>query len=320
MIVLTSDQIIGLLPSSALIAAVERAAMLLQTDQVIVPDRVHLHWGDSTLLAMPALAGDVYGTKLVSIHPQNSGRGLPVTDGLMMLNAADTGRPLALLNAGALTARRTGAVGAMALKRLTPETTASVGIVGCGVQGTWQAIFACAVRPVKEVSCLGRSPANVARFQETVARHVPGIRITVCQDADELLARTDVVIAATTASEPVLPDDPARLAGKHFFSIGSYRPEMQEFPDSVYRLAGRLAIDSDAARREVGDIINPVRKGLLQESEVVHIGDLVAGRRTFDPTQTTAFKSVGLAVYDVCVAQALFQEAVRLGIGQEVTL
>ena len=92
--------------------------------------------------------------------------------------------------------------------------------------------------------------------------------ITPGDDVGELLARTDVVIAATTSAEPVLPDDPALLAGKHFISVGSYRPAMQELPDAVYRLAGHLVLDSDFARHEVGDAINPVEKGILAPTEV----------------------------------------------------
>ena len=85
--------------------------------------------------------------------------------------------------------------------------------------------------------------------------------ITPGDDVGELLARTDVVIAATTSAEPVLPDDPALLAGKHFISVGSYRPAMQELPDAVYRLAGHLVLDSDFARHEVGDAINRLKRG-----------------------------------------------------------
>ena len=73
---------------------------------------------------------------------------------------AAPGRRVALLNAAALTAQRTGAIGALGVKYMTPADTASVGIIGAGVQGAWQAIFACAVRPIREVLYVARSPGK----------------------------------------------------------------------------------------------------------------------------------------------------------------
>jgi ornithine cyclodeaminase len=129
-----------------------------------------------------------------------------------------------------------------------------------------------------------------------------------------------VVITATTSSERVLPDEPSLIKGRHFISIGSYKPTMQELPDCVYRLAGRLVIDSEFAREEVGDVINPVRKGILKEADVFSIGKLITGQRSVDLCRTTAYKSVGMALYDLYVAQAFYEAAVHKGIGHHVHL
>ena len=231
-----------------------------------------------------------------------------------------TGAPVALLNAAALTAQRTGAIGALGVKYMTPPDTASVGIIGAGVQGAWQAIFACAVRPIREVLYVARSPGSRARFEATVRAQVPAVTLTPCRDARALLARTTLVIAATTATTPVLPEEPELLAGKHFISIGSFKPTMQELPDAVYKLAGELAIDSEAARHEVGDVLLPLAKGILTPASVFWIGNLISGARTIDVSRTTAYKSVGMALYDVYAAQALYEAATRRGIGQEISL
>lgn len=320
MLALSNDDLIGLTPALEVISAVEAAARLWEVGGPIVPKRLHTEWGENTLLARPAVTEGSFATKLVSIIPGNAARGLPVTNGVMILNDAETGLPLAIMNAAALTAQRTGAVGALGVKYMTPSNTQSVGIVGCGVQGTWQAVFACAVRPVKEVFCTCRSPASLEKFIATVRRHVPGVRITPCEGARELLARTGVVIAATTSSEPVLPDEPLLLEGKHFISIGSFKPTMQELPDCVYRLAGQLAIDSEFARKEVGDVIRPIEKGILKEVDIFPIGELVTGQRSVDINRTTAYKSVGMALYDLFVAQALYEAAKRRNIGREISL
>lgn len=144
--------------------------------------------------------------------------------------------------------------------------------------------------------------------------------MTPCRDARELLERTDLVITATTSAEPVFPDEPKLLENKHFISVGSYRPTMQELPDSVYRLAGLLAIDSEHACHEVGDVINPLQRGILKETDVFSIAECVTGKRTLDTGRTTAYKSVGSAIYDLFVAQALYQAAKAQRLGCEIAL
>ncbi len=320
LLVLSRSELMGLLSPLELVVAVEEAARDLHGGGAIVPQRGHLDWGGNTLLTMPAVAAGGIGMKMVCVVPGNAPKGLPVTSGLMILNDGETGAPVAIMDAGALTAQRTGAVGGLGVKYMTPTTTSSMGIVGCGVQGAWQVIVACALRPIREVFCVYRSRESFEKFSETVARHAPDVELVPCADARELLERTSLVIAATTSAEPVLPDEPTLLKGKHFISVGSFKPGMQELPDSVYALAGCLAVDSEHARHEVGDVINPCSKGLLGASDVFSIAECVAGDRAIDVTRTTAYKSAGMAIYDLRVAQAFLRAAIVHGIGREVSL
>ena len=320
MLVLTEADIARALTPTLTIAAVESALLALHAGTAHVPERQHIHWDANTLLTMPSFSASAMGIKLVSVVPGNAARGLPVTNGLMVLNDCATGLPVALLNAAALTARRTGAVGAVAAKHLSTSDTPSLGIVGCGVQGAWQAISVCAVRPIREIFFTGGSPESRARFAATVRQNVPHVALTACIDARELLGRTDLVIAATTSATPVLPAEPALLRGKQFFSVGSYRPDMQELPDAVYRAAGCIVMDSAGARHEVGDILNPIARGFVTEQSVFPLADLVAGLRPAPAPSAAVFKSTGMALFDLFAAQSCFEEAQRLGLGREVTL
>ena len=320
MLVLSHADLIGLLPSAALVAPAEAAALAEGDTDAFAPRRQHIEWNGNTLLTMPAIAADLIGTKFVCVVPGNAARGLPVTSGVMILADGETGAPLAVLNAAALTALRTGAVGALGVKYTTPADTQTLGIIGCGVQGAWQAISAAAVRPIGEIFCVPRSPTSYQKFAATIRSHAPQLRITRCADARELLGKTSLVVAATTSSEPVLPADTEILAGKHFISIGSFRPTMQELPDAIYQLAGHIVIDSDAAREEAGDVVAPLAKGIVTPANVFTIGQVISGVRSVDVSRTTAYKSVGMALYDLHVARALYAEATRLHIGQEVAL
>lgn len=318
--ILTTVDLVDLLPPSALIVAAERAACAAQSGDVVAPPRSHLSWQTNTLLTMPAVAEGLVGVKLVSIAPGNAARGLPLVQGVMILSDAETGRPLAIIDAASLTAMRTGAVGAAGVKYTTGTEVDTIGVVGCGMQGAWQAISICSVRPVREVFCFNRSDQVVATFSERLKKSVPEVRVTPCQTVSELLERTDVVITATSSSQPVLPNSRAQLEGKHFVSIGSFKPFMQELPDAVYELAGQLVIDAEAARHEVGDVLNPVEKNLVKSTDVFCLGELIRGERSVDISRTTVFKSVGMALYDLYVARALFARAQQCNVGQKVDL
>ena len=86
---------------------------------------------------------------------------------------------------------------------------------------------------------------------------------------------------------------------------------MQELPDSVYQLAGELAIDSEFARQEVGDIINPKEKGLLKEENIFTIGKIMTGDRSVNVNGTTVYKSAGMALFDLFVAKRMYEQAMK---------
>jgi ornithine cyclodeaminase/alanine dehydrogenase-like protein (mu-crystallin family) len=321
---LSAADITDLTTPATLIAALEQALRDFATGKVIVPTRGHTDFDGNTLLTMPVVGKGAFGTKTVSVIPSNADRGLPVISGLMTLHDRATGAPLAILDAAALTAQRTGAIGAIGLKHTTPEHTDTIGIIGAGTQATWQAIFACAVRPIRTIYFLARSDDKAQHLVESVSTHLarrPGEsgdpvkqtreapHIVRCTDALELLGKTDAIIAATTSNTPILPNEPALLAGKHFISIGSFKPSMQELPNTIYELAVTVIIDSDAAKHEVGDLINPLSAGILRDENIIHLADLVTGKHTIDIARTTAFKSVGNALYDLYAAKNLLAEA-----------
>ena len=320
MIILSNDEITSLLSIDEIITAVESAMVAYEENVFKVPQRMHLDNGPNTFLCMPSFGSQYFGTKLVSVVPGNSTRSLPVTNGAMVLNDAETGLPVALLNATKLTALRTAALGALGVRYLSPEDETSVGLIGCGLQGMHQAVFACSVRKISKVYYLYKSDEKSSALVSFIQQYHPGVVVEACHSPTELLSKTNIIIAATTSSDPVVPEDPELLKGKHFISIGSYKPSMQEFPDSVYRLAGKLAMDSEFARHETGDIINPLKKGILKDENVFTLGKVIIGERALDVRDTTAYKSTGMALYDLFVAQAMYEKALEQNRGTKIEL
>jgi ornithine cyclodeaminase/alanine dehydrogenase-like protein (mu-crystallin family) len=320
MLILSNADIASLLTLNQIIDAVESAMVNYERGRASVQQRMHIDNSDNTFLCMPSREEKYFGTKLVSVVPGNKNKNLPVTNGAMLLNDTSTGLPLALLNASKLTALRTGALGALGGRYLTPSDEATFGLIGCGVQGLHQAIFICAVRHISKVYFLNRSREKSESLVSFLKIHHPGVEVEPCHTPEELLEKTNTIVAATTSAAPVLPDNPTLLEGKHFISIGSYKPTMQELPDSVFRLAGKLVIDSEFARHEVGDIINPVTKGLLKEENIFTMGEIVTGERMINVHETTVYKSAGMALFDLFVAKAMYEEALRVKKGTMVSL
>lgn len=318
MLVINNQQVGELLSFQQVIDAVEKAIIAYEENLAIVPQRMHIDNGKNTLLCMPSWGTDVFGTKLVAVTPDNSTKNLPVTNGAMLLNAGSTGMPLALINASKLTAMRTGAVGAIGLKHITPSDEASVGIIGCGVQGAHQIAFACAVRPIRTVYYFDLVKTKVHELVALMKNHHPEVQLVSCSTAEEVVERTTTIIAATPSSSPVFVNDERLINGKHFVSIGSYKPTMQELPDMVYKSAKELSIDSDFARYETGDIINPIKNGWIKEENVYTIGELLMGKRKLDVSKTTVFKSTGMALFDLYVAQIVYEQAIKRKIGTAV--
>ena len=312
---LSDKDLVELVSPAALIAVLEEALRDLAAGLASVPPRQHVNFGSSTLLTMPAIGDGTFGVKIVSVVPSNAARELPSVNGLMMLNDGTTGVPLAVLSAASLTAQRTGAIGALGIKYTTPLDEDCIGIIGIGVQGAWQAIFACAVRPIRTLYFMARSDDRATRFVDEVSRRVPSVRLSRCLDVHELLSKTRVVITATSSNDPVLPADRKLLEHKHVIAIGSYRPSMRELPNLVYQLTQQVVVDSNEAKSESGDLIDPISLGLLPKEKIIHVADLVTGRRSVDIGRATAFKSVGMALYDLYAAQAFLAEAQRLGRG-----
>ena len=131
--------------------AIEDAYAIHKSGNYKMPDRFIAQRDKNMMLYMPCFLDSVIGTKMLSEFPDNSSLGIPYLNGLMILNNAKTGLPKAIMNGSVLTAMRTGAVGGVALRYLAPEDAASVGLVGCGMQGLHQLLYACEVRPITDI-------------------------------------------------------------------------------------------------------------------------------------------------------------------------
>lgn len=256
-----------------------------------------------TLLLMPAWrAGRHIGVKIVTVFPDNAARALPSVHGSYLLLDGATGVPIAVLDGTALTLRRTAAASALASSYLAREGSTVHLMVGAGALAPHLVAAHAAMRPVREVRVWARDPARAAGLVEQLRQQeLPAVAMS---DLRAAAADADIITCATLAREPLIRGEWLK-PGTHLDLVGGYTPEMREADDEAVRRAS-VYIDTDGALSEAGDIVQPLRSGLLTRETIA--GDLFGlvrgatpGRR--DDQQITLFKSVGTALEDLAAAE-----------------
>ena len=313
MMFLGKEEVEKLVDPNEIMDQIEEAYRIFGADAYYMPPRPVIEHENKTLIYMPCFTEDIIGTKMLTIFPENAKLGLPSLDGLVILNDRTTGAPLAIMDGQAVTAWRTGAVGGVGIRHLSRKDARTVGIVGAGAQGFHQAVYACAARNIETVYIWNHSNRDLtdfmARLKKTIAD--PAVEVVQCKTVEELVKASDIICTATPSEEPVLPNDRELLEGKCIIAIGSYTPQMREIPDVIWDLVDNVYIELPYACEESGDLSQPLAEGRLTMDRVVLMDKFLASGADEDEIakKTTYFKSVGMGLFDVCVAQKLLEKA-----------
>ncbi len=269
------------------------------TERRPAPERVVAPFDQGNLLTMPAVAGPLAGSKVITLRPGNPGLGLPAIQGVYVLFSPVDGRVRAMLDGACLTALRTPAASALAADHLAKPAATTIGIVGAGVQGRGHLDAMRVVRPTLEhVVVTSRTPASA----EALADHARTLGLEA-RVADAVGAgHCDIVCCCTSAATPVLPDQVA--PGAFVSAVGAYLPEQAELPPALVGGADVWVDAESAARVEAGDLIQAVEAGSWSWERLR--GDLVSlvvdGAPELATVRPRVFKSVGLAIEDLALA------------------
>jgi ornithine cyclodeaminase len=317
-----------LVPMSEAIELMKLAFTELSAGRATAPLRtvIDVDREPSAMLIMPAFvpAASSLGFKVVSFFGGNPKHNLPTIHALVCLVDHETGVPLAIMEGGYVTALRTGAVSGAATDLLARKDAKTLAVIGAGVQGVTQAAAVCAVRPIERVIVVDSRPEAFPRYVDTIRKDWPDVadRIETTTDAGAAVRAADVICTATTAKSPVFDDADLR-PGTHINAVGAFTPEMQEVPPATVVRATIVVDAVDAALAEAGDLIIPLRQGLIDQDRFAReLGAVAAGTapgRTSDD-EITFFKSVGNAVQDVVVARRAVDRANELGAGAQLDL
>ena len=266
---------------------------------------------DAALLLMPAWREDrEVGVKVVTVFPDNAGWGLPSVFGVYLLLDGRTGAPLALMDGKALTRRRTAAASALAASYLARADASRLVIAGAGSLAPHLVRAHAAVRPIRTVTLWNRTAARAEACAERLADAPFGVRVT--SDLEAAVRAADVVVCATLSRTPLVHGAWLR-AGAHLDLVGGYTPEMREADDEAVRRATVFVDTREGALHEAGDLVQPIRAGVLRETDVAaDLFDLCRGRHPGrrNDAEITLFKSVGTALEDLAAARLVYESMV----------
>lgn len=310
------------------IQVMQDAFARLSNNQATVPLRSQLPVPEynGVALFMPAYiqGTDALAIKIVNVYGDNAKRGLPLIHAVVVLLEATTGRALALIEGSSLTALRTGA-GCGAATVALARDDARVGLVfGAGVQARTQLRAMCAARPLERVYVHDALPGKAQEMIEALSEF-PSLPadLRAVTDVAGAVRQADIISCATTSRTPLFDGNDVK-PGTHVNAVGSFTPEARETDSNFIKRCNKIVVDAySGALAEAGDLIQPMEEGILKESDLYgELGEITGGKKAgrTSANEITFFKSVGNAVQDTAIAQAILQRAEAMGLGMNVEL
>lgn len=311
LLVLNDRQVQDLVSMDDAIAVTERAFAAIADGSVLMPPKLYLNFPafEGDLRIMPAAVGSAFaGVKVVNSHGRNPEKGLPTVVGTYLLCSQETGMPLALMNATALTAIRTGAASAVATKHMARRDASSVGLVGAGVQARYQLQAIAAVRSIDEV--LVWAPERDRERRDAFVAAISESFKCSAVDAIDDAASADIVVTSTPSRKPIVMAAMVSQ-GAHINAVGADGYGKQEL-DPQLLLNGRVVVDEWEQASHGGELNVPIAEGIISKADVAgSLDQVVTGAvegRTSEE-EITIFDSTGLAIEDVAVATLAYERA-----------
>lgn len=267
---------------------------------------------EGQFLIMPAEAAGYAGVKIATVAPNNPSQDLPRIQALYLIFDAQTLTPEAVLDGTALTTLRTPAVSiAGILPVLTQRSTPlRLTVFGAGQQGVGHVKTIQDVmdgrREIESVTYIVRNPERVS-LPTSAAGHVVTLGSAA---ASEAVAAADVIICATSASEPLFDSSLVRSDGV-VVAVGSHEPHVREIDAAFCGRAQVIVEDVPTALRESGDVIMAVAEGTLSAKDLIPMKDVANGVVPLDLDRPVLFKSSGMSWEDLVIAKAVVQASAK---------
>lgn len=261
--------------------------------------------------------GRGYGIKVVSDFYRNGAHGLPRMSAVLTLFDGESGLPRTLMEGGYITDLRTGAGTGLAARHLARADSRVLAVIGAGRVARNQIE---ALRVEFELNTIRVATRTRARG-EALAKELK-MDISLVDDAEAAVRDADIVVAATTSTQPVVQGRWLK-PGAFVAAVGAYTVEHRELDDEVIARASCHVIDSRAdCLDRAGDFVIPIKKGLLRREGVAEIAEIVSGERRGRRSEEDiiVFKSSGVPIQDLVTAQHIERRAIERGLGSMIDL
>jgi ornithine cyclodeaminase len=319
LLVLNAQAVYELLPYAECAQLVRDGLAARARGEVYQPLRTVLRppGGDGLMVLMPCAGPGAYALKAICVFPGNPALGKDAHQGGVLLYSPDTGEPLALINASALTEIRTAAASAVATSLLARPDASELAIIGTGVQARAHALALAATRPLTKIRIAGRTPERAQAVAAELGGLAPlaGVPVVASPSAAAAVAGAGIVVTATTSATPVVPDA-SLVPGAHINAVGACLPETRELGAATVARAAVFADSRESALAEAGDIGLALAEGAIEPGHIrAEIGELLTGAASgrAGDEEITVFESLGLAVEDLAAGLGAFQKAAALG-------
>ncbi len=318
---LSGDAIAALdLPDTRLLGALERVLALQGNGQTVIEPRVHLFPGGASDGHFNVLRGAIpgvgrAGVKVVGDFVANHERGLESELALQLVMDVETGAPVAVLDATAITAMRTGATTAIGARYLARPDSRVLGHIGARGTSYWNVRLLCEVLPsLEQIRIHSRRPESRAALADQLA-HETGRDVRAVPTWEEAVRGADVVVEATRLSgpQPLLRTEwiaPGALV-MPYGTVSAVELSLTEIMD-------KIVVDDwgQVGAGPLGALRAHVDAGLLTRDRLhAEIGQIVAGRRPGreSPGETILFWHRGLATFDLALALEFLEIAAEAG-------
>lgn len=327
MLILNGSQVRDLYPMREAIDVMAEAMRRYSDGRVTMPLRTILRPAGETGLmgTMPGyVAGDSlagFGLKAMMLKPENPSRGLDLHIGLVVVFDQETARPLAMMDASAVTAVRTAAVSAVATAKLARPDAVDLAILGSGVQARSHLEAMSIVRVLERVRVWSPDPAHVRAYADW-ALEAHGISVEPAASPSAALKGAHIVCTTTSARDPIVSVRDIE-PGTHINAVGASFVDHRELEPEVVAAASVFVDSRESASSESGDLLGAIRSGLVGPDHILaEIGEVLSGRHPGrrDTAEITLYKSLGLGVQDIMSGFAIAESAARQGIGLEFSL
>jgi ornithine cyclodeaminase/alanine dehydrogenase-like protein (mu-crystallin family) len=305
--VFSAEHVYAAVPPARALDAVRDAFVAYARGEWTMPSKVYVPaYPAGDFRAMPALGGGHALLKWVTSYPGNPAAGLPTVMGVVLLSDASNGLLRAVLDAGAVTALRTGAAAVLAAETLGRADASSAAVIGAGVNGQAAA---------RTFLARGRDVALWDVDDQRAAQAADALGARVAASREEALA-ADLLVTVTPGREVVLGAGSLR-PGQHASLMGADGPGKAEIAvEELQRV--RVFCDDWEQASHNGDLVHAVEAGALARGDVTELGAVLTGDapgRT-DDAEATVFDSTGLAIQDLAVALAALARAGDLDLPQ----